>query len=342
MDKQQKALAEVVWPDRTPTRTLRCASCERLNEVEVPTAVLDPDSCECGACGEPLFVGRDAPLSGLAAEDYRDSLDRKSAAALKSIPGFEQASRWLARQLVDRTLRVQLMSGALRCGPDQFPELQALADLARTRLGFEPPVRLFLSQSPFPNAMTSGVEERYVVVMSALLDQMDDREVLAVLGHEIGHQQADHGLHKTMASLLLAGGALAAAPVRLVSWPLQKGLLKWVRCAELTADRAGLLASRDLGASIRVLLKLTAGGGAGVGARTKLDVGAFVRQARELETLETRDGLDGVAAILLTLGMSHPYPAWRLLHLLRWVETGSYLDILSGRYDGAPRRGAAA
>jgi len=65
------------------------------------------------------------------------------------------------------------------------------------------------------NAMTTGVREPVIVVHSALLDQMNDEEVLAIIGHELGHLHAEHPLYHTVVTTLgeiqLAAGKRAEA-----------------------------------------------------------------------------------------------------------------------------------
>jgi Zn-dependent protease with chaperone function len=309
-----------------------------VNEIDVATAALEPEACECGACERALFLDGDEPLKGLPATEYQHPLDANSLRALKSVPGFDRGLKWLMEQVLDRSSRLQLMSSALRCGKDQFPKLRALADVASSRLGIDFPVTLYLVQQPVLNALTTGVEERAVVVHSAMLDQMTDDELVAIMGHELGHLHAEHQLYKTMASIIVMGGTAFFMPLRLLSIPLQLALAKWARCSELTSDRAGLLATRDLGASVRVLLKLIAGDSPGVAKRGPASIAALVKQARELEKMEGSSVLDGLMAALLTLRQTHPYPAWRLMHLLQWVESGSYLDIISGKYQRAPEK----
>lgn len=338
------ALRKALWPDGTkvPARDITCRHCGRENEIDVATAALRPEACECGACGRALFLGADEPLKGLAAEEYQHPLDANSLRALKSVPGFDRGLKWLMEQVLDRGFRLQFMSSALRCGKDQFPKLRALLDVASSRLGLELPVTLYLVQQPFINALTTGVEERAVVVHSAMLDQMVDDELVAVMGHELGHLHAEHQLYRTMAGLIVLGGMAYFVPLKLLSIPLQLALAKWSRCSELTSDRAGLLATRDLGVSIRVLLKLIAGDSPGVSSRGPVSVPAFVKQARELEKMEGSSVLDGLMAALLTLKQTHPYPAWRLMHLLQWVESGNYLDIVAGKYPRASPKKAVA
>ena len=139
-------------------------------------------------------------------------------------------------------------------------------------------------------------------------------------------------LYHVLAQLLLTGGVMLGAVGRLVTTPLRLALAKWYRCSELTADRAGLLSTRDLATCLRVEMKLAGGSRPGTRSRTDLSLGPFVRQARQLAEIEESSWLDAAIATLLSMNRSHPFAAWRLLHLVRWVENGSYLDIMAGHY----------
>jgi len=121
---------------------------------------------------------------------------------------------------------------------------------------------------------------------------------------------------------LLAGIALL---------PIKLALLEWYRKSELSADRAGLLASQDPTATNRVFLKL-----AGGGDMKQMDLDAFMRQASEYE--ERGGALDTIYKILNTLGASHPFNTLRAAELKRWTDAGNYQRILGGEY---ARRGAA-
>ncbi len=44
----------------------------------------------------------------------------------------------------------------------------------------------------------------------------------------------------------------------------------------------------------------------------------------------------------MTLDASHPFAAWRVMHLLQWVESGNYLDILAGDYKREKQQTPAA
>jgi Zn-dependent protease with chaperone function len=337
-----RELAALLWPGKHPAKILRCRHCGKKNRVEVPRALFEPETCRCGSCHGALFLGRDEPLTDIASGAYEHSLDRASLQALKAVPGFPAAVRWLIAHLPERVQHLQALAATIRCDETQFPALTALLDRARARLDIPYRPALYLDESPFMNAMTMGVESPLVTVNSALLDQFDDDEVVAVLAHELGHLHADHVLYMTMAQILLALGRIASNLINLLSFPIQLALLKWARCAELTADRAGLLGCRDLLTALNVQLKMAGGARPGTLKRGRLQLGPFIAQARELEQKEMTSWLDNTLLLMLTMNRTHPYAAWRAMHLLHWVENGEYLDILAGDYARVKREAPAA
>jgi Zn-dependent protease with chaperone function len=332
-----------IWPNdqNPPRRTVRCRHCHTHNRVSVPMAILAPERHACGGCGAQLFLGRDEPLTGIASSAYEHSLDRRSLAALKSIPGATALIRWFLEEVSDRSAWMQFMSDAILCNHEQFPELIELVDRARARLDIVERPTVFLGESPHMNALTTGVGSPVIVVRSALLDQMDDDELLAVLGHELGHIHSGHPLYQAVAQLLLEGAATAAPFVRLLGLPIRRGLLRWVRCAELSGDRAALLASRDLRACLGTMFTFAGGKRPGTSQRTALKLAPFIKQCRELARLQTSSSFDGFLGGYLTMDRTHPHLAWRVMHLIQWVEHGNYLNILSGDYIRRPPSGGS-
>lgn len=94
----------------------------------------------------------------------------------------------------------------------------------------------------------------------------------AVIAHELGHLKCSHGVWLTVANVL-ANNTLSVLP--LLSGAIEEGLLRWLRAAELTCDRAALLVAQDHRVVISSLMKL-AGGSPKLNA--ELNVEAFLRQ----------------------------------------------------------------
>jgi Zn-dependent protease with chaperone function len=300
--------------------------------VNVGIAAVAPERQTCGSCHGRLFLRREEPLVGLSPLAYQHALDRRAIAAIRSIPGAAELLRKVLEHAADRTVHFMFMADSIRCEEDQFPELIALVERARKSLDIPQRPTVFLGESPYMNAMTTGVQAPVIVVQSALLDQMNDREMVAILGHELGHLQTDHPLYQSAARLLLLSAAGASHSVRMLSMPLWRVLLRWVRSAELTADRAALLASRDLGACIGMMLTFAGGNRPGTLSRTKIRLAPFIRQCRELGKIERSHSLDALLSSYMSLGRTHPHMAFRVMQLIQWVEHGRYLNVLSGEY----------
>lgn len=332
-------LRRAIWPTTRPepTRGLRCRHCGQRNRVAVPLAVFDPGRHRCGRCQKALFVADHEPLSQIAARAYQHPSDRQVVYAMRSIPGLPAAMRRLLRTVGDRSMQLVFMADTVRCTERQFPELLALVDRGRARLdlGLRPSV--YLSESPQMNAMTTGVEHPSLVVRSSLLDQMDDDELLAVIGHELGHLHAEHPLFGSVAQALVSGSSVASTTVRALGWPVQRLLLGWLRTAELTADRAALLVSRNLAACLTTMLTFAGGNRPGTTRRTRMELAPFIEQCRKFVRLQMRYTIDGLLGGTLTLGRTHPHVATRVVHLVQWVEHGNYLDILAGDYQRRSR-----
>ncbi len=91
-----------------------------------------------------------------------------------------------------------LINAAYSAKPD--PELQRLVDEAAVSLGVKPP-RAVSVEGP-PNAFAYGniLSGRYVAVTDSLRNMLSREELLAVIGHELGHHK-----HRDMVILLLLG-----------------------------------------------------------------------------------------------------------------------------------------
>src|SRR2546422_2083071 len=60
-----------------------------------------------------------------------------------------------------------------------------------------------ISQTPFVNAGAYGMERPFIVINSGALKLLDDDEMRALLGHEVGHVMSGHALYHTLLVLIL-------------------------------------------------------------------------------------------------------------------------------------------
>lgn len=317
------------------SKIITCRFCQAKNRIPFETVFHNISSAKCGKCRETLFIADHAALSHLSSRVYEHRFDTQALESIKKIPGVDSVLKTLIKESYERANRLFHKANSVEVTPKQLPHLYQLFLQAAYRLAIEKIPDLYVLQSPTVNAYTTGVEKPFVVVTSGLLELMTDDELMYVLGHELGHWQANHVLYK-MASRIFSEAASALADVtlglgRFLTTPLQFALLKWDRCSELTADRAGLLAVRKVDVAICTLMKL-AGGSRSI--YEQMDYQEFIRQAEDFQLDQDDSTLNRVYVLLQVMYQSHPFPVWRTSEILMWVKHGDYFQILSGQYPG--------
>lgn len=272
-------------------------------------------------------------LTQIAPVAWEHPADRAALQALRAVPGFDEVVKKIVGFLGERGIRLLFQANAVRVGPTQFPRMNALYTDVLTTMDWSVRPELFVSQTPFANAGAYGMDKPFIVINSGALTLLDDDELRVLLGHELGHVMSGHALYHTVLVLIL-NVSLGILPflAGMALLPIQLALLEWYRKSELSSDRAGLLASQDPTASLRMHLKM-----AGGGDMKEMDLNAFLVQAKEYE--EASGAMDRVFKILNTLGQSHPFNTLRAAELQRWIEAGQYDRILRDEY---PRRGPEA
>lgn len=116
----------------------------------------------------------------------------------------------------------------------------------------------------------SGKDGHLIVLNSACVEELDDGELQALMGHEIGHILAEHIQYRQLLDtmdVLIQGIPLAKDIVKKKIWSF---FSKWMIASEYTADRAALIASGSL-KSVFSLLRHQAGASKyGIGNSTLL------------------------------------------------------------------------
>jgi Zn-dependent protease with chaperone function len=272
-------------------------------------------------------------LTQIAPVAWEHPADRAALQTLRSVPGFDEVVKKIYGFLGERGIRLIFQADAVRVGPTQFPRLNALYTDVLTSMDWSERPELFVTQTPFVNAGAYGMDKPFIVINSGSLKLLDDDELRVLLGHELGHVMSGHALYHTVLWLIMAV-SLSALPffAGLAILPIELALLEWYRKSELSSDRAGLLASQDPTASLRLHLKI-----AGGGDMSQMDLNAYLVQAKEYE--ESGGALDRIFKILGVLKRSHPFTSIRAAELQRWIEGGHYDRIVRGEY---PRRGPEA
>jgi Zn-dependent protease with chaperone function len=318
--------------EQTSSTQIRCRYCGQLNQTRAEIN----GAAKCGRCRLPLSDEPHKKFAELSKHEYIHPADSRALSALRAIPGIDTAVKKLLSVTGESAIRVIFMASAVRVTPQQCPDLHAKLQVACTTLGVDMP-ELFVQQSPIVNAFTGGVERPVIVLYSGLLERLTDEEILAVVAHEVGHIHAEHVLYLTVAHLLeaLANLAIAAAPIaslvaQILSGTMRAALLAWARRAELSCDRAALLVTQNPDVIGRTMMKLSGGTFA-----SKVDYDQFLLQARDFQKNYDEKALDRFWADIITSGLSHPFPVWRVSEILKWTESGEYGRLINGEAESA-------
>lgn len=247
-------------------------------------------------------------------QSLRNPVDRAMAQALLKDPQIQQMSALVAD--AGGNTRRSLLAQALRLTPQIAPELHEVLDHCVQTLKVDTELEVYVYAAPQFNAGCTSPENGrvFLLLTASLLEAFDTPELTFVIGHELGHHIYEH--HKIPLQAFQQGSGVAART-------LLKGHA-WLRQAELSADRAGLLCTGSLSGALRSFFKLSSGMRQAPGPE---QVAAYMRQAEELYR---EDESLGRGASVMDWMSTHPFSPVRM----RAAEAFSHSEVM--RPQGTP------
>ena len=270
-----------------------------------------------------------ATLTDISSRAWEHPADRGALVALRKLKGFDTILKAMSGLFNERAVRLVFLGSAVRADERQFTRLhRILGEVGRTLDAPELP-ELYVVANPAFGALTIGMNKPFIVLNSGVVDLLDEEELRFVIAHELGHAMSGHAVYQTLLQRMIQlSGVLSAIPAGgLGLRAIMAALYEWSRKAELSADRAGLLATQDPATAFRVHMQLASGG-----HLDDLDATSFFAQGAEYDDADLRDS---VLKLLLIENRSHPFAVVRATELRKWVDSGEYTRILTGEY---PRR----
>ncbi|MBI2392015.1 MAG: DUF4011 domain-containing protein [Deltaproteobacteria bacterium] len=230
-----------------------------------------------------------APVSPFDPERLRVALERELCGQLDEDRAFQRI-----REIIvvpdAKAIRRRLMANALMLTEGMAPEIHAYAREAMAALGVDEPIEIYQA-SGRENAAMHAVEAPVLLeIQGRLLTLLDRGAAIAVFGHELGHFLA-HGPGTDLGATGRFAAAIANADG--IELHLQQTCSALSMAKELTADRFGLLACRDLDAVLRLEMISTTGL---PGSALTWDTAAYLAQAKALieQTLAEGEAAHGV------------------------------------------------
>jgi Zn-dependent protease with chaperone function len=253
-----------------------------------------------------------------------EALARSGAAY--AYPGDQKVLRALGRVTpvtlaVEATVRLwksvargEILGTSVKVTDRQFPEIYAIVVDCASRLHIPVPTAYVAPQIGALNAHTFGTNEDSTIVLNgALVDHLTTEELRFVIGHECGHIQNNHVVYLTALYYLMYSANLF---LRWLVTPAVLALQSWTRRAEITCDRAGLIASGELDPAVSALARLALGSKK---LADKLDLEEYMKQLAE-----SQEGAGRVAELF----HSHPYLPKRVAALRLFAQTHYYLKAV--------------
>jgi Zn-dependent protease with chaperone function/uncharacterized tellurite resistance protein B-like protein len=203
-----------------------------MAKLQIPRKIPTPES---------IRIGRETELA-------RKLMANESVRAAIDDIGDELASV----QLFERTRH---LAASLRINASISPYLWKLLSVVKKVLSIEERVDLYVESSHEMNAFCWRLPDDTicVVVSSQIVEILNEREMLFLLGHELGHAILRH--HDIPATGIIQ----AARESGCITPAVALQLMAWSRCAEISADRFGLVSCQSSDAATQVFIKLASG-----------------------------------------------------------------------------------
>jgi Zn-dependent protease with chaperone function len=216
--------------------------------------------------------------------------------------------------------RTELLGTAVKVSDQQYPRVYEAAKAAGNALRVKVPV-IFAAPSKSLKVKVLGTEDApHLIVNMELAETLDDTELVAAVAHELGHIQNGHILYTTALHYL---NTSAAFFVRWVVQPAIMTLQAWSRRADVTCDRASLLAVRDLDKTLTSMVRIEMG----------IDKGSAFNADEYLRALpDVKKGIGRYAELF----RSHPYVPKRVQALRLFAGSALYAQATGQDPTGKP------
>lgn len=276
------------------------------------------------------------------AKYYMHDSDRIAMQGLKAIPGFNQFVKAFMKIWSERQFRISNMSSCIKISEKQMPKYYNMLPPICEKLGIDIP-ELYLKLDVEPNSYTSGDTKPFITITSGLFETLPEELIPTVLAHECGHIACHHVLYRTMGSILLNGASTALFDLipfgfsGIASVPLEIAFFYWMRCSELSADRAAILCDGSPDKMSEVCMRL-AGFDKDIPAVAYKE--GFIEQAKEYRDMVSNSKWDKTLEFFALRYETHPFMSVRTLECEEWGKSEKFNSILNGTY--VPESGSEA
>ena len=282
-------------------------------------------------------------FDGISPAAFQHPDDDDASAAIRHVPMFPQILKFVMSHQ-ERFVEIDNLTSSLKLGPNQCRSIYSEYAQAAKVLDVNPIPDLHLRNGPV-NAYAYGINRPIIMIFSGLLEALNQDEIIAVLGHELGHVKCKHMLNKTLAHLLSIGVLQTVSRTLPLIGPasmlaLHAALFHWSRRAEISCDRAAMLAVQDERIVASALGKLA---GWSHVLDSSISLEALLEQSRRYDDYDAELDTSAYKAIhaIGNWDLTHPFPISRVARILEWGKSDQYRSILAGEYPRNEHKAAA-
>ena len=261
----------------------------------------------------------DTTLAGIDMNRLVYRGDRKALAELLADAEFSSTVNQLLSDLKPYNARKDLLTKALKITRGMMAGLYQVTDHCARTLKLNAEIEVYVNQdSRFNAACYPPMKDKVLLFLtSALLEKFSQQELAFVIGHELGHYLFEHTRFPVDYILQNHGGQLS--PLHAMK------MYAWIRNAEITADRVGMICCGDFDVAANTFFKLSSG----------ITTAAFQFNLKDyLAQLEDLQGeVSGQEADPQDWFSSHPFNPMRLKALEVFIQGQTYHQ-LTGKTGG--------
>lgn len=209
--------------------------------------------------GLQTLFDKDSALTKRFALDPTLPLERQVAEQIYNAlqgPVVGEVLKQLNESKSDAWWRSNMEGHSLKVAPELLPDVYAVCEDVKDKLGFDAPVDFYITGDTDVNAFSVAAEKdgepNIVNINSGLFDLMTTEELRFVIGHELGHLiNKDTALNRLISFVF---PPQSTPPITLIY-----KIKLHSQLAELVADRYGFLATDNLEACVTAFFKLASG-----------------------------------------------------------------------------------
>ena len=257
-------------------------------------------------------------LYQLSSYDFIHPSDKNAMNAIEKLPGFEKFTAFIHENTIEQYYNIYLKGGLIRLTEKNSPEILRIFRHVAEILEVSKFPDIYLQRSFRYENKIIGYANPVVLLATSCLENMPEDRIYFIAGRCMGGIKAGHNKMEFFSELITESG-MGIDVLKAAVNTLQIPLLQWRRKADLSRDRAGLLACQNYDEAMRMLMLYA---GVTVGSENEIKIEDFLQQAVEFRNIS---GLVGKAGkYVQTLYKDSSWVIERAAELFNWYETGEY------------------